>query len=80
MEEFDFEVLISERLIEGIELMGDGSKEKPFLVTRISNVYDYLRKYKLSIASRNLIDLDNRECDVIETEENTTVWLDSAII
>ena len=76
MDEFDSEVLISERLMDGIELTGDGSKERPFLVTRISDEFDNIRIHKLNMASQILIDIDDRECDVIETRENTTVWFD----
>lgn len=72
----ELEGLMYERLLQGIELTGTGTKEEPFLVTRTSDEYDYLREHRLTLNSQGLIEIDDREFDVMSTKEQGDIWFD----
>lgn len=72
----DAEGMLAVVLLKGLELTGDGSREKPILVARVSDEYDYLRANKLTLAQQSLMGIGDREYDVINTEERGEVWFD----
>ena len=71
-----FEHHISEMLLKAIELTGDGTEERPFLVTRTSDEYDYLFAHELEAKLQAMAKSGDRECDVITVADGQQLWFD----
>ncbi|MGK0188105.1 MAG: hypothetical protein ACI9R3_003897 [Verrucomicrobiales bacterium] len=74
--EANVERAIAALLLRGIELTGDGSESKPFLVARTSDEYDYLFAKQLQFASHTDVDSDGRQLDCILVREKGTIFFD----
>ncbi len=75
-ESAELESMIYALLLKGMELTGDGSHEKPMLVSRTSDEYDYLSAHNLTFKGQALIEKDGKNYDVLTTEERGDVWFD----
>jgi hypothetical protein len=73
-----FEHHISQMLQQAIEETGDGSEERPFLVTRTSDEYDYLFAHELEAKTQALAQSPdgNHEYDVLTTKDGRQIWFD----
>lgn len=74
--EANVERAIAALLMRGIELTGEGSEEKPFLVSRTSDEYDYLFAHQLEFASHTEVDGEDRQLDCILVREKGPVFFD----
>lgn len=70
------ELAIAQKCIEGILATGDGSREKPYLVTRVQDEYDLLPHLKRKKDSQGLVLEDGRSYDVIQCQDGSEVWFD----
>jgi len=71
------EIMIASALAKGIGMTGDGSEESPLLVTRCSDEYDYLLSLQLTCTGQRLVvSDDDRELDVLSTEEGEEIHFD----
>lgn len=74
--EAEFEIIFARRILECILLTGDGTKEAPYLVTRVQDERDVLsfigEKYKMQA----LINEGDRSYDRINTESGKTIFFD----
>ena len=73
-----FEHHISQMLQKAIEETGDGTEARPFLITRISDEYDYLFAHELEGTSQALAKSQDsdREYDVITEKGGKQIWFD----
>lgn len=70
------EFSIASQCIKGILSTGDGSEEKPYLVTRVSDEYDVLRHLKKATQIQGLIFKDGKSYDRIQCTDGSGVWFD----
>lgn len=70
------EIVIARKCIEGILATGDGSREKPYLVTRVQDEYDVLPHLNREKDSQGLVLDDGRSYDVIQCKDGSEVWFD----
>ncbi len=76
-EEMERERAIAIRCAEGVLSTGDGSPERPYLVTRTSDEYDVLAMRRLTFASQALRqDEGARRLDVVRTQEGPELCFD----
>ena len=75
-QEAQAEYFIYGSLMRGIEQTGDGTPDKPFLVSRTSDEYDYLFAHRLSFAGQALMMKNGREFDVMSVEGRDSIWFD----
>lgn len=75
-EESEFERFFGMRLMEGIESTGEGSEERPYLVTRSSDEYDLLSARGLTMERQSLREHGGRWLDCLETNSGEPVWFD----
>ena len=62
--------------LTGILATGDGSEERPYLVTRVSDEYDVLRHLKQRSASQGLMRSGEKRFDVLDTTDGQEIWFD----
>jgi hypothetical protein len=62
--------------LKGILLTGDGSGERPYLVTRVSDEYDLLRHLKKGKKAQSLRQKDGKSYDVMSCADGSEVWFD----
>lgn len=70
------ELIFSHKILEGIELTGDGTSEAPFQITRISDEFDFLFYLDENYASQTLTTLNNKFFDVITTHSGKKIHFD----
>lgn len=75
-EEAEIEYEIATSLLLGIESTGNGTKEAPFIITRISDENDILMSLAENKSSQNLIEIDNTYFDVIKCESGKEIYFD----
>jgi hypothetical protein len=63
-------------LLDGILSTGDGSRERPYLVSRIRDEYDVLQELDKPFQGQSLIHNGDRSFDVINGGEGTQLWFD----
>jgi hypothetical protein len=68
------------KCVEGMLSTGDGSADKPFLVTRVSDEYDLLRHLKKARTSQGLRHKDGKSFDVMSCTDGTEVWFDITVV
>ena len=69
------ELIIGQKILEGISLTGDGTQENPYVVTRISDEQDLLEYLDEEFESQSLVTNNGRFYDL-----NTTEWGDEIYI
>jgi hypothetical protein len=74
--EMERERVIANLCLEGILSTGDGSAERPYLVTRTSDEYDVLAASNLNPASQTLRLVEGRRIDVLTTREGSEICFD----
>lgn len=74
--EAESELILAQKIMEGISLTGDGSKLKPYKVTRISDEKDMLRYFDEAFASQSLINGDDKIMDLITCESGRAIYFD----
>jgi hypothetical protein len=68
------------KCIEGMLATGDGSADKPYLVSRVSDEYDLLRQLKKKHRAQGLRQKAGKSFDVMQCEDGTEVWFDVTVI
>ncbi len=76
MDHAELERAIGKALLEGIRMTGNGSPEKPYLVTRTSDEYDILLVDRLEFSQQSLRERDGKKLDVIQTKTGEELWFD----
>jgi hypothetical protein len=73
----DLERFICYRCVEGIQLTGDGTQARPYLVLRTSDEYDVLSALGKRLASQHLVhDEHGKSFDQMVCEDGTQLWFD----
>jgi hypothetical protein len=72
----DMERFICFRCLDGIQLTGDGTKERPFLVLRTSDEYDLLSTLGKQLSQQGLIHENDRSYDVMTCADGSELWFD----
>lgn len=70
------ELILACKIMEGVQLTGDGSREKPFVVTRISDEKDMLGYLDEEFLSQELFHADNGIYDLIECQSGREICFD----
>ena len=65
---------------QGMLATGDGSPDKPYLVTRVSDEYDLLRNLKKMRKTQGLKHKDGKSFDVMQCADDTEVWFDITVV
>ncbi|HUT32332.1 MAG TPA: DUF4919 domain-containing protein [Planctomycetota bacterium] len=68
------------KCIQGMLATGDGSADKPYLVTRVTDEYDVLRHLKKAKTTQGLRNKDGKSFDVMSCEDGTEVWFDITVV
>jgi len=77
----DMEAAIGRLLLQGILESGDGSREKPYLVTRIKDEHEVLSHLGKTMESQALVnEEDGRSMDQIQCADGTTYWFDISVM
>ena len=71
-----FEFAFSEACLKGILATGDGSIEKPYLVTRTSDEYDVLEHLGKELTRQALAESEDRRLDVMTCRDGATLSFD----
>ena len=77
-EEAKMEATIYWRCIDGILSTGDGTRERPYAVTRVSDEYDILLALEKEMVSQALCEINDRHCDVITLADGGEIVFDIA--
>ena len=72
----DLQLLIAQKILECIDMTGDGSMEKPFIVTRISDEQDYLSYTGDEFEKQALLQPAGKFVDVITTTTGKELHFD----
>lgn len=70
--EYDF----ANGILDCIKLTGNGSKEQPYIVTRVEDEYEVLHQLKEKVGSQNLVIEDLKTFDLIKTESGKEIYFD----
>lgn len=63
--------------LAGIQATGDGSRERPFVVTRVSDEYDLINSLGKKMSEQRLVSGDGgKYFDALDCADGTTVWFD----
>jgi len=62
--------------LKGILATGDGSPEKPYLVTRVSDEYDVLVHLKKRSTQQGLMNRGGKSFDVLSCTDGSQLWFD----
>ena len=74
--EAEAEQMISSLLFDCIKSTGDGTEERPYLVTSTSDEYDILMMDQLGFQGQALVERNGREYDVMTLEGGGQLWFD----
>jgi len=66
----------AESILKCIKLTGDGSKEQPYIVTRVEDEYELLHSLKEKVSSQKLIIEEEKTFDLIKTESGKNIYFD----
>jgi hypothetical protein len=72
----DLERFICFRCMDGIQLTGDGTKERPFLVLRTSDEYDLLSARGKQLGSQHLVHEHGKSYDQMVCADASELWFD----
>jgi hypothetical protein len=70
------ETSLGKKCLEGILGTGNGSAEKPYLVTRVSDEYDVLRQLKKFSAQQAVLHKNGKVLDLIQCNDGIELWFD----
>jgi hypothetical protein len=70
------ETSLGKKCLEGILSTGNGSAEKPYLVTRVSDEYDVLRELKKFSRQQAVLHKNGKVLDRIQCSDGTELWFD----
>lgn len=70
------EFLLARLCIDGIRLTGDGTRQRPFQVTQISDEYDIVEDMGKKMQMQSLSEANGRRCDVLTLEGDGEVVFD----
>jgi hypothetical protein len=71
------EAFLASLMLDGLLGTGDGSEERPYLVTQVTDEYDILRHLGKTPSSQSLIDKeDGRHFDLVRCTDGTSLWFD----
>jgi hypothetical protein len=62
--------------LAGMKATGDGSRARPFVVTRISDEYDLIHSLGKTSSQQRLVFADGSHFDVHDLVDGTTIWFD----
>ncbi|MCE5266290.1 MAG: DUF4919 domain-containing protein [Planctomycetaceae bacterium] len=70
------EAKLAETCIQGILSTGDGSRESPYMVTRVSDEYDVLRHLKKTLGQQAVLHQDGKSLDKIDCDDGDEICFD----
>ena len=70
------ELILGQKILEAISLTGNGTKEMPYLITRMSDERDLLAYLDEEFASQSLVADNNRFYDLITTQSGNEIYFD----
>jgi len=65
-----------ERCLRGLLETGEGTEEKPYLVTRVEDEYDMLVHLEKEPAGQGLVSRNGKHFDVMRCTDGTEIWFD----
>ena len=75
-EDANLSFVISSNCIKGILSSGNGSKEKPYLITRISDEHDVLEHLEKILALQSLEKIERKSYDHLQCTDKSELWFD----
>ena len=76
----DKERQIAEKCLQGILATGDGSRERPYLVSRVSDEYDLIRHLNKRSTTQGLSLDGQRSYDVLNLDDGSQMWFDISAV
>ncbi|WP_422104823.1 DUF4919 domain-containing protein [Winogradskyella sp.] len=70
------ELIFAHKIMEGISLTGNGTKEMPYMVTRVSDEKDMLRYFQEEFKSQSLVKNENSILDLIQCQSGKEIYFD----
>ena len=70
---------VAEKCLKGLLSTGDGSAERPIVVTRISDEYDVARHLGERVVGQGLRSKDGKACNVLQLRGGTEMWFDTTV-
>jgi hypothetical protein len=70
------EGMIALGCLRGIEATGDGTRERPFVVTYTTDEYDLMMSRDKEAKGQMLVDEGGKPCDVMRFEDGSEMWFD----
>lgn len=70
------ELILAQKILEGISLTGEGTKEKPYRVTSVSDERDMLNYFEETFAGQSLLRDNGRFLDLIQCQSGEEVYFD----
>lgn len=70
------ELILAQKIMEGISLTGNGTIKMPYIVTRISDQKDMLRYFQEEFKSQNLVNNENKIFDLIQCNSGKEIYFD----
>ena len=72
----EMERMLAAACVEGILGTGDGTQEKPYLVTRVNEEYDVMQYLGKQMTQQSLTESDGVPMDRIQCSDGTELWFD----
>lgn len=70
------ETELAKKCIDGILSTGDGTADKPYSVTRVSDEYDLLAHLGKRMVSQGLAHKNGKSCDRLQCGDGSELWFD----
>jgi hypothetical protein len=70
------ELILAHKILEGIDLTGDGTADYPYIITRVSDERDFLQYIDEQFAGQGLVDMGGKKMDVIRTAAGREIYFD----
>jgi|GEM_PF-1669102 len=74
LEQAEVERLAFSACLQGILSTGDGSRQKPYLISQIPDEYDVLKLLGLTCVKQRLVQRGRRSCDVLTCAGGSSIW------
>ena len=71
-----YSYLIATNCIKGILSSGDGTKEKPYLITRVSDEHDVLNYLGKTLTLQSLVKVEDKAYDRLQCVDKTVLWFE----
>lgn len=75
----DLERFMLTACLDGLQATGDGSVQRPFLVTYPSDVRDLLQRLGRRSRSQRCVNVAGRHCDVVRCDGGAELWFDATL-